>query len=231
MRVASASRVQPGVSRRRRSASARESGGTPPRQGVHCLAVRFMATSSSPPSRFARRIQWAVASSSEIGLWSAPVPDARRREPQPSPFDAAVALAPRIRAAAAETERQRRLSPELVQALAAGGVFRMCVPRALGGGEVDPATMIRTIEIIAAADGAAGWSAMIGATSGVASAYLADDAAREIYGSDPDVVSGGAFAPLGRATVVDGGYRLTGRLPLASGFRHCGRLLGRRLAL
>ncbi len=82
------------------------------------------------------------------------MPEARSREQQPSPLETAVALAPRIRAAAAETERQRRLSPELVQALAAGGVFRMCVPRALGGCEVDPATMIRTIEIIAAADGA-----------------------------------------------------------------------------
>ena len=159
------------------------------------------------------------------------MPDARRREQQPSPFDAAVALAPRIRAAAADTERQRRLSPELVRALAAGGVFQMCVPRTLGGGEVDPATMIRTIEIIAAADGAAGWSAMIGATSGVASAYLAEDAAREIYGSDPEVVSGGAFAPLGRATVVDGGYRVTGRWPFASGCEHCAWLMGGSVVL
>src|SRR5438046_2869342 len=107
----------------------------------------------------------------------------------------------------------------------------MCVPRALGGGEVDPATMIRTIEIIAAADGAAGWSAMIGATSGVASAYLAEDAAREIYGSEPEVVSGGAFAPLGRATVVDGGYRVTGRWPFASGCEHCAWLMGGSVVL
>src|SRR5204862_6960322 len=155
----------------------------------------------------------AVASSSESGLWSAPVPDARRREQQPSPFDAAVALAPRIRAAAADTERQRRLSPELVRALAAGGVFQMCVPRTLGGGEVDPATMIRTIEIIAAADGAAGWSAMIGATSGVASAYLAEDAAREIYGSGPEVVERRRLRP---ARQGDGGRRrLPGDRPLA----------------
>src|SRR5213594_191486 len=231
MRVASASRVQPGVSRRRRSASARVSGGTPPRQGVHCLAVRLMATSWYPPSLFARRIQPVVASSAAVGLWSAPVPEARSRHQQPSPLETAVALAPRIRAAAAETERQRRLSPELVRALAAGGVFRMCVPRALGGGEVDPATMIETVETLAAADGAAGWSAMIGATSGVASAYLAEEAAQEIYGSDPEVVSGGAFAPLGKATVVDGGYRVSGRWPFASGCEHCAWLMGGSVVL
>ncbi len=172
-----------------------------------------------------------VASSAAVGLWSAPVPEARSRAHQPSPLEAAVALAPRIRAAAAETERQRRLSPGLVHALAAAGVFRMCVPRALGGGEVDPATMIETIETIAVADGAAGWSAMIGATSGVASAYLAEEAAREIYGSDPEVVSGGAFAPLGKATVVAGGYRVTGRWPFASGCEHCAWLMGGSIVL
>jgi len=172
-----------------------------------------------------------VASSAAVGLWSAPVPEARSRHQQPSPLETAVALAPRIRAAAAETERQRRLSPELVRALAAGGVFRMCVPRALGGGEVDPATMIETVETLAAADGAAGWSAMIGATSGVASAYLAEEAAQEIYGSDPEVVSGGAFAPLGKATVVDGGYRVSGRWPFASGCEHCAWLMGGSVVL
>jgi alkylation response protein AidB-like acyl-CoA dehydrogenase len=151
--------------------------------------------------------------------------------PGTSALDAAAALAPRLRAAAEETERGRRLAPELVQALAAGGVFRMCVPRAFGGGEVDPWTMVRTIETLAEADGAAGWSAMIGATSGVTSAYLPDDAAREIYGSDPETVTGGAFAPLGKATVVAGGFRLTGRWPFASGCEHCAWLMGGSIVL
>ena len=151
--------------------------------------------------------------------------------PETHPLVAATALAPRLRAAAGETERQRRLAPDLVRALAVGGVFRMCVPRALGGGEVDPATMVRTIETLAQADGAAGWSAMIGATSGVTSAYLPDDAAREIYGSDPETVSGGAFAPLGKATVVGGGYRVTGRWPFASGCEHCAWLMGGSIVL
>jgi alkylation response protein AidB-like acyl-CoA dehydrogenase len=66
---------------------------------------------------------------------------------------------------------------------------------------------------------------MIGATSGVASAYLPDDAAREISGA-PGSISGGAFAPLGRAIVVDGGYRVTGRWPFASGCEHCTWLMG-----
>jgi len=151
--------------------------------------------------------------------------------PETSPLDAARALAPRIQAAAEETERQRRLAPELVQALAAGGVFRMCVPHTLGGGEVEPAIMVRAIETLACADGAAGWSAMIGATSGVASAYLPDDAAREIYGRDPRGVTGGAFAPLGKATVVEGGYRVTGRWPFASGCEHCAWLMGGSIVL
>src|SRR5204863_5537709 len=96
-----------------------------------------------------------------------------------SPLAAAIALAPEIAAAADRIEADRRVPAVLVQALAAGGVFHMCVPGSLGGGEVDPATMVRVLETIAHADGSAGWSAMIGATSGVASAYLPHEAARE----------------------------------------------------
>src|SRR5207244_5707152 len=66
---------------------------------------------------------------------------------------------------------------------------------------------------------------MIGATSGVAAAYLPADAAREIYGP-ADVVTGGVFAPHGRAVVTDGGYRVTGRWPFASGCEHCAWLMG-----
>jgi alkylation response protein AidB-like acyl-CoA dehydrogenase len=140
--------------------------------------------------------------------------------------DAATALAPGIRAAADRIERDRRIPAELVRALADAGIFRLCVPRALGGVEADPATMIRAIETLARADGSAGWSAMIGATSGVASAYLPEAAAREIYGSSRDVISGGAFAPHGTAVPSENGYRVTGRWPFASGCEHCTWLMG-----
>ena len=53
---------------------------------------------------------------------------------------------------------------------------------------------------------------MIGATSGVVSAYLPEPVAREIYG-DPRAVTGGVFAPLG--TAVAGGRRLPRVGPLA----------------
>jgi len=137
----------------------------------------------------------------------------------------AVDLVPRIRTLADAAERDRRLPGDLVRAFADAGFFHLCVPRTLGGREADPATLVRVMETLAAADGAAAWCAMIGATSGVASAYLPDDAAREIYGA-PGSITGGAFAPLGRAIVVDGGYRVTGRWPFASGCEHCTWLMG-----
>jgi alkylation response protein AidB-like acyl-CoA dehydrogenase len=137
----------------------------------------------------------------------------------------AAALAPRVRELADETERGRRLPPELVEAFGRGGIFRMLVPRRFGGGEAGVATMIATLEALSRADGSAGWCAMIGATSGVVAAYLPESDAREIYGSDPHVVSGGVFAPHGRAVAADGGYRLSGRWPFASGCEHCGWLM------
>jgi len=147
-------------------------------------------------------------------------------EPSSSPVDAARRLAPEVRARADEIEQARRLPADLVAALARAGLFRMLVPRALGGGEVDPATMVHTIELIAAADGSAGWCVMIGATTGVVSAYLPAEVAREVYGADPAAVTGGVFAPSGQARLVDGGYHVRGRWAFASGCEHCAWLMG-----
>ncbi len=136
------------------------------------------------------------------------------------------ALRDEIRAQSDRIERDRRLPVELVGSLARAGVFRLCVPRALGGEEADPATLLAVLEEVARADGSTGWCAMIGATSGVVSAYLPDADAREIYGRSPDVVTGGVFAPMGKATPVDGGWRVSGRWRFASGCQHCAWLMG-----
>lgn len=138
-----------------------------------------------------------------------------------SPVGAARALGAMIRGAVDEIEQNRRVPPSIVQAMAEAGLFRMLVPRSLGGGEVHPATLIEAIEEVARVDGSAGWCLMIGATSGIVSAYLPEEIAVSIYTADPRAVTGGALAPTGTATVVPGGFRVNGRWSFGSGIEHC----------
>jgi len=141
-------------------------------------------------------------------------------------IEAASALAPLTAAYAEESERTRRLPLPLVEAMAQAGLFRLWIPRTLGGEETDPMTLVRVVEEVARADGAAGWCVAIGGEYGVFGGYLPPDAAHEIYGSDPLVITGGAFRPTGQAVVVDGGYRVTGRWPLGSGCQHSAWIVG-----
>jgi indole-3-acetate monooxygenase len=144
-----------------------------------------------------------------------------------SPFaDAAKGLAPQIRASSEEIERSRRLPLPLVEAMAQAGLFRLWIPRTLGGEEADPITLVRVVEEISRIDGAAGWCMAIGGEYGVFGGYLPAAAAREIYGSDPHVRTAGAFRPFGDAVAVDGGYRVKGRWPLGSGCQHSSWIVG-----
>lgn len=128
-------------------------------------------------------------------------------------------------AGAADRERAGSLELGLVERMRAAGVFSMLVPAALGGGEAEPAELVATIEALAAADGAAGWCAGVGATAGLAAAYLPETEARELFGSPP-AIAAGVFAPRGRLEAAgDGSFRLSGRWPLASGIDHA-RVVG-----
>ncbi len=142
-----------------------------------------------------------------------------------SPLQIARSLAADIRASAGETERDRRLAPSLVAKMAEAGLFRLCVPHDLGGLEASPRAAIEVLEEIATADGAAGWCLMVAITSSLVAGYLDEATARTVFG-DPGAVVSGVFAPRGLAHRVDGGYRVSGRWPFASGCQHATSLLG-----
>ncbi len=133
----------------------------------------------------------------------------------------AEAWIPRLRAAATEIEAGRRVPQALANELGADGFFRMLVPETLGGGEVHPRTFARTLMALGRGDGATGWIAMTGSTTGLLTAYLADEGAREVLGGEAHEALAGVFAPTGRAVpaTVEGveGYRLSGRWSFASG--------------
>jgi len=140
-------------------------------------------------------------------------------------FDAARALGPKIRAAADEIERGRRLPPHLVQEMQRAGVFRMAMPRAWGGPEVDFLSQMRVIEALSMADASAGWCAMIGEDGGYMTAYIDQTVAREMY-SDIDSVTAITFAPPGRAVKTKDGFTVSGRWPFASGCQNATWLIG-----
>ncbi|MGD9704071.1 MAG: acyl-CoA dehydrogenase family protein [Acidimicrobiia bacterium] len=141
------------------------------------------------------------------------------------PLEAARALAPLVRQHADEGEELRRLPTPVAEALRDAGLFRLCVPRAYGGSECDPMTLVRAIAQVSEADGAAGWCVMIASTTSSLAARLAPVWATEIFG-DPRSVAGGVFAPNGKGVRVDGGHRVSGQWPWGSGTSHCTWILG-----
>jgi len=138
---------------------------------------------------------------------------------------AARALGPMIRAEAAAIEAAGRLPEKVVSGLKEAGVFRMTMPRAMGGPEVDPVTQLAIVEEVARADGSAGWVVMIGSDGGFYAARLEPSVAERIY-ADRDAITASVLVPRGRARRVDGGYRVTGQWPFGSSSLHADWFVG-----
>ena len=128
-------------------------------------------------------------------------------------------LAPKIEAARPDIERNRQIPGELVDAMAAAGLFSLWLPKALDGPELDLVDYIRVVEELAHADGSAAWCAAVASCYSRLAGYLEPDVAREIWGGGRTVLAG-TINPTGKAFAVDGGYRVTGRWGYGSGILH-----------
>jgi alkylation response protein AidB-like acyl-CoA dehydrogenase len=126
-----------------------------------------------------------------------------------------------------EAERDRQLPRRVYEALAAEGLFRVALPKELGGWDVDPVTEVEVYEALSRISTSACWNVTAGCinTSWVG-AYVADDAAEEIFGSGETVVAAGQAPPLGTGREVPGGVRVTGRYSFGSGMSHAHWVIG-----
>jgi indole-3-acetate monooxygenase len=128
-------------------------------------------------------------------------------------------LGPDIAAASDAIERTRRIPPVLLDRLHDARLFRMLLPRSIGGDEVEAGAYLRAVEEVARHDGSIAWCLFVGCSATLLAAYFAPDIARTIYGDARAVVAWGPPTSA-KATAVPGGYRLTGRWQFASGCRH-----------
>jgi alkylation response protein AidB-like acyl-CoA dehydrogenase len=131
-------------------------------------------------------------------------------------IDTAKTIGPELSKYVAEDENLRRLSSPVVTTLRESGLYRLFLPKSLGGFEADPVTTARVVEEIASHNTAAGWSLMVANTSWWWTSRLSSHGVEALFDEGRDAFIAGAFHPPMKATPVDGGFRINGRSPLTS---------------
>jgi alkylation response protein AidB-like acyl-CoA dehydrogenase len=124
---------------------------------------------------------------------------------------AARGLAPLVDTLRDRFDLDRTLPAELVDAMQAAGIFRMWVPGALGGAELDPLSFLTVIEELSRLDGSLGWCAVIPAGYARLSGALDETVAREMFLGSRRGVLVGTLNPTGKAVAAPGGYQVSGR--------------------
>jgi indole-3-acetate monooxygenase len=130
-------------------------------------------------------------------------------------IEAAKALQPRILAERERIEAARGLPEDLVRELAHAGFFRIYLPAPYGGLDLTPMAATKVFEELARADASVAWCVWNGNTYWTTVRW-AKEVARAIF-ADPDTILANSTRPSGQATVVEGGYRVSGRWSLVSG--------------
>jgi hypothetical protein len=116
---------------------------------------------------------------------------------------AALAMGPLILEEAEEIERQRRLTPAVVEAMKQAGIFAIAMPKAWGGFELDLPEQLRILETLSSFDGSVGWCAAVGIGAGYASSWLSEEAGRELIPDVNSIFAGSALFA-GKAMRIEG---------------------------
>jgi indole-3-acetate monooxygenase len=142
--------------------------------------------------------------------------------PASNPTDHYVArvreMAPMLDAASDEIDRRRELPEAIVDALVERGLFRLLLPRSLGGAELLPAQYVPVIEELAKHNASTAWCVNQNSGCSMTAAHLAPEVAREMFGGPRGMLAWGPGP--GEARIVPGGYKVTATWAFASGSHH-----------
>jgi 3-hydroxy-9,10-secoandrosta-1,3,5(10)-triene-9,17-dione monooxygenase len=125
-------------------------------------------------------------------------------------------LAPEISARALSAEKAKRVSAEIMDALRNADVFRAMQPKRFGGYEYGPAELAQIGFELGRACGSTGWCGTLAVCFGWMTAFFPLEAQQEVW-DDTNNLLAVSYTPTPKVEVVDGGVKLTGTWPWASG--------------
>jgi alkylation response protein AidB-like acyl-CoA dehydrogenase len=126
-------------------------------------------------------------------------------------------VAEKLRPFEAEHEQRRMLHPDAVQILRESNLFKVIQPSRIGGFEADISTLHAVGKELAYGCAASSWVYMVTAAHTWILGMYPEVAQDELRASDPDTILPGSLASNGKAALVDGGFRVTGRWQFGSG--------------
>lgn len=130
-------------------------------------------------------------------------------------------LVPLLAEAAPRIEAARGLPEDVLDAMHGAGLFRLLLPRSVGGFELRPAEYVQCIEAVAMGDASVAWCMNQGSGCSMTAAYLAPEIAHSIWDGQRAVLAwGNGPGSTARAVRAEGGWRVTGSYSFASGSRH-----------
>lgn len=135
-------------------------------------------------------------------------------------LEAAREMAAKIDTHADRIDSERKLPPEITDEMKAKGLFRLLLPRTLGGAELDHPDFLKIVEVFAEVNGSAGWCVNQNNVFSTNSTRMHKQTAKELYSDQQMVVTNGPPMPQSKAVPVDGGYQLSGRWNFSSGSPH-----------
>jgi 3-hydroxy-9,10-secoandrosta-1,3,5(10)-triene-9,17-dione monooxygenase len=125
-------------------------------------------------------------------------------------------LAPEISARALSAEKAKRVPAETMDALRDTNVFRMMQPKRFGGYEYGPAELAQVGFELGRACGSTGWCGTLAVCFGWMTAFFPLEAQQEVW-DDTNNLLAVSYTPSPKVEVVDGGIKLAGSWPWASG--------------
>ena len=125
-------------------------------------------------------------------------------------LDSARQLASRVAADADRIDADRQLPADLAGEIADRGLFRLLVPRSLGGAELEHHDFIEIVRVFAEADASTAWCINQNNVFATDAARMPVEAAREIWGEQRAVVTNGPPTPETSPTDSPESLRTTG---------------------
>ena len=130
-------------------------------------------------------------------------------------------LQPVFRERAPQTRKERKVPQASIDALQDIGFFLALQPKRYGGLEMRPQEFFKMQIAIAEACMSTAWASGIIAVHALQLAMMDDRAQQAVWNESIHTRVSSSYAPMGKVTPVEGGFRFSGRWGWSSGSDHC----------